>query len=88
MNITPRHRKCFKEALYYIGQYTNWLCNAIDATTASEATKQECKDILFYYFQSEPGCAVLWLSMRDGLDYEELLTCRLIALYTLIYAPL
>lgn len=88
MKIYPRHRKCFREALYFIGQSADWLCNAIDDTAASEATKQECKDILFYYFQSEPGCALLWLSMRDGLNYEETLTCRLIALYTLIYAPL
>lgn len=88
MKIYPRHRKCFKEALDYLGQITSWICNAIDYTAASETTKQECKDILFHYFQSEPGCALLWLRMRDNITREEALTCRIIALYTLIYAPL
>jgi len=88
MKITKQHRECFKEALEYLGPNTSWICNAIDDTAASAQIKQECKEILFHYFQSEPGCALLWLCRRDELSHDELLTCRLIALYTLIYAPL
>lgn len=88
MKITKQHRKCFKEALKHIGVTTDWICLAIDDTTASEQIQQECKNILFHYFQSEPNCALLWLRTRDSLTHDEALTCRLIALYTLIYAPL
>lgn len=88
MKITKQHRECFKEALEYLGVNTNWICLAIEDTTASEQIKKECKDILFHYFQSEPGCELLWLRMRDNLTHEEALACRLIALCTLIYAPL
>lgn len=88
MKITKQHRECFKEALEYLGKSQDWICPAIEDTTASEQIQEECKEILFHYFQSEPGCALLYLRMRDGLTHEELLTCRIIALYTLIYAPL
>jgi len=88
MKITKQHRECFKEALEYLGVTTDWICPAIEDTTASEQIQKECKEILFHYFQSEPGCALLWLRIRDDLTYKETITCRLIALYTLIYAPL
>ena len=88
MKITKQHRKCFEEALEHLGKNTIWICPAIEDTTASEQIQKECKEILFHYFQSEPGCALLYLRTRDGLTQDELLTCRLIALYTLIYAPL
>jgi len=88
MKITKQHRKCFKEALEYLGKNTNWICPAIEDTTASEQLQKECKEILFHYFQTEPGCALLYFRRRDDLAHDELLNCRLIALYTLIYAPL
>ncbi len=87
MNITKQHRKCFKAALEELPK-AGWICSAIDWTDFASDIQKECKDILFHYFQSEPGCALLYLRKRDNLTQDELLTCRLIALYTLIYAPL
>lgn len=88
MKITKQHRECFKEALEYLGIETDWCCNAINFTSRRLQTKKECKRLLFYYFQDKPEREVLWLPFADSLNYEEALTCRLIALYTLIYAPL
>jgi len=88
MKITKQHRKCFKEALEYLGVTTNWICCAIDDTAEPEQIQKECKEILFHYFQSDPGCTLLYVRMRDGLTCDEAFTCRLIALYTLIHAPL
>ena len=89
MKITKQHRKCFKEALEpLVSGDLNWICPAIEATTASKQIQKECKDLLLHYFQLEPGWALLYYRKRDNLTHDELLTCRLIALYTLIYAPL
>jgi hypothetical protein len=89
MKITKAHRDCFKEALDYFDDRTrNFLCHLIDATSATEEVKAQCKDLLFLYFDDRKTCTVLWLSYQDDLTDEGLDTCRLIALYTLIYAPL
>jgi hypothetical protein len=87
MKITKQHRECFKEALENLP--TDYLiCHAIGSTTASEQVQKECVNILYYYFCDDPNRSVLWLPYADDLTRDELLTCRLIALYTLIYAPL
>lgn len=89
MSITNTHRKCFKEALNHFadGRY-RFLCPCIDATSATEKAKTQCKELLFYYFDDSKTSDVLWYSFRDELSRDELTTCRMIALYTLIYAPL
>lgn len=87
MKITKQHRECFKAAIKELPK-AGWICTAIDWTDFTPDIQKECKNILYKYFQDDPCRAVLWLSVLDGLSQEELLTCRLIALYTLIYAPL
>ncbi len=88
MKITKQHRECFKEALEYLNDSTEYCCLAIGFTGFSLEIKEQCKAILFHYFRDEAWREVLWLPVIDTLSCDELLTCRLIALYTLIYAPL
>lgn len=88
MKITKQHRECFKEALEDLGVNTAFCCIAINATRSSPQIKEGCKNILFHYFQDKPGRKVLWLPFKDDLTHDETITCRIIALYTLIYAPL
>ncbi len=88
MKITKQHREWFKEALEYLDVDTSFCCIAINATRSSPQIKEGCKNILFHYFQNKPKREVLWLPLKDGLSYDETITCRIIALYTLIYAPL
>jgi len=87
MKITKQHRECFKEALKHLPT-DYFICHAIRVTKASEQIQKECIKILYHYFQDDPSRHAFWLQVEDNLSSEEAFTCRLIALYTLIYAPL
>ena len=87
MKITKQHRECFKEALEHLPT-DYFICPAIESTKASKQIQEECIKILYHYFQDDPSRHALWLPFADEIKPEEILTCRLIALYTLIYAPL
>jgi hypothetical protein len=89
MKITKAERACFKEALEGFNESSyNHLCILISNTSATTEVKEKCKALLFHYFNDRPGFQVIWLNYQDKLTIEEANTCRLIALYTLIYAPL
>ena len=89
MKISKAERNCFKEALDYFHESShNYLCSLISNTSATQEVKENCKLLLFHYFNDRPGFQVIWLNYLDKLTIEESNTCRLIALYTLIYAPL
>ena len=89
MKITKAERACFKEALDYFSEFShNYLCILISNTSATQEVKENCKLLLFHYFNDRPEFQVIWLKHHDELTLEESNTCRLIALYTLIYAPL
>lgn len=89
MKLTKAERACFKEALEGFDECThNYICCLISNTSATKQVKERCKAILFHYFNDRPGIQVIWLNYVDELTREESNTCRLIALYTLIYAPL
>jgi len=89
MKITKAERNCFKEALDYFDEdSSNYLCILISNTSAIPEVKENCKLLLFHYFNDRPEFHVIWLKYYDELTLEEANTCRLIALYTLIYAPL
>ena len=89
MKITKAERACFEEALEGFNECThNYLCCLISETSAPRLVKESCKAILFHYFNDRPEIQVIWLKYVDELSREESNTCRLIALYTLIYAPL
>jgi len=89
MKITKAERACFKEALSHFREFSaNYLCSLISNTSATPEVKENCKLLLFHYFNDRPGFQVIWLNYLDELTLEESNTCRLIALYTLIYAPL
>jgi len=89
MKISKAERNCFKEALDYFHESShNYLCSLISNTSATPEVKENCKLLLFHYFNDRPGFQVIWLNYLDELTLEESNTCRLIALYTLIYAPL
>jgi len=89
MKISKAERNCFKEALDYFHESShNYLCSLISNTSATPEVKENCKLLLFHYFNDRPGFQVIWLNYLDELTLKESNTCRLIALYTLIYAPL
>ena len=89
MKITKAERDCFKEALEGFDESShNYLCGLISNTSATPEVKENCKLLLFHYFNDRPEIQVIWLNYHDNLTLEESNTCRLIALYTLIYAPL
>ena len=89
MKISKAERACFEEALEHFHESShNYVCSLISNTSATPEVKENCKLLLFHYFNDRPGFQVIWLNYLDELTLEEANTCRLIALYTLIYAPL
>lgn len=89
MKITKAERDCFKQALkLFQNEDCNFLCCLIKMTTASAKTKECCIDLVYHYFCDVSHTYNLWCEYSNELTLEEANTCRLIALYTLIYAPL
>lgn len=89
MKVQNKHRRVFRQVLERIHNYDcSWICHHInDITELEPELGQECKNILFYYFKDHPNQRVLWiLSPEDS--YEDCRNARIIALYSLIYAPL
>jgi hypothetical protein len=89
MKITKQHRECFRKALeLFNGEDYNFLCTLILKTNADDAIIIQCQELVRYYFSDGRLCENLWGAYSENLTLEETNNCRLIALYTLIYAPL
>lgn len=102
MKILPKHRKVFKQCLEEITslEFPVFLCNLVSRVCAGdEQLRQECCDLIFFYFQDYDDRSALWYPEDTGFNpntwtdtafkacYHELTSMRIIALYTLIYAP-
>lgn len=90
MKITRKHKEVFRKTLdLFIEQtYGPWICPTMwQAAFDDWKIYRECRTILFDYFKDPNRDDVLWFRDIDGTK-EELFNARIIALYTLIYAPL
>lgn len=94
MKITEEHKKLFQHAaeLFESDLSRLWLCPTIISAGTDHWVNwgliQECQEILHDVFNPSDR-SVIWFFKEDcNNDYDFARNCRIIALYSLIYADL
>ena len=94
MNITEAHKKLFllTAELFESDPDRLWICPTITWVSVegqiSWELRAECRQIVHEVFNPDDR-AVIWSFIEDcNCDYEFARNCRIIALYSLIYADL